>query len=114
KLKLDSPTNDIGASWTECNPDTSPNFSAVEYYFARDLQKALRMPIGVIESDWGGSPAEVWMQRGFLQANLNYRTEIFGGWIIAQDSYERSLAAYNKQKNEAKANGMTFTNAAPR
>ncbi len=114
KVKLDSPTNDIGASWTECNPDTSPHFSAVEYYFARDLQKALHVPIGVIEADWGGSPAEVWMQRGFLQANPNYRSEIFGGWIIAQDSYERSLAAYNKAKNEAKAQGLEFTNAAPR
>jgi sialate O-acetylesterase len=113
KTRLDWPTNDVGASWTECNPDTTPDFSAVEYYFARDLQKVLHVPIGVIESDWGGSPAEVWMQRGFLQANPQYRTEIFGGWIIAQDNYERSLAAYNDQKNAARAKGLNFTNAAP-
>jgi len=114
KARMDSPANDIGASWTECNPDTAPNFSAVAYYFARDLQKALHAPIGVIESDWGGTPAEVWMQRAFLQANPRYRTEVFDAWIVAEDKYERSLAAYNQEKSEAKDKGMEFTNAAPR
>jgi sialate O-acetylesterase len=114
KARMESPTNDIGASWTECNPNTTPNFSAVEYYFARDLQKALHVPVGVIESDWGGTPAEVWMQREFLQANPQYRTEVFGEWVIAEDKYERRLADYNKEKNEAKENGTEFTNAAPR
>jgi sialate O-acetylesterase len=113
KTRLDSPTNDVNARWTECGPDTAPNFSAVEYYFGRDLQKALHVPIGLIESDWGGSPAEVLMQREFLEAHPQYRTEIFGGWIIAQDNYERSLAAYNRKKTEAREKGLEFTNAAP-
>jgi sialate O-acetylesterase len=114
KARLESPTNNIGASWTECNPNTTPGFSAVEYYFARDLQKALHVPVGVIESDWGGTPAEAWMQREFLQANPQYRTEVFGEWIVAEDKYEQSLAAYIKKKSEAKENGIAFTNAAPR
>jgi sialate O-acetylesterase len=114
KARLDSPTNDIGASWTECNSNTVPNFSAVEYYFARDLQKVLQEPVGVIESDWGGTPAEAWMQREFLQTIPQYRTEVFGEWIIAQDSYERKLDTYNKMKSEAQENGTTFTNAEPR
>jgi sialate O-acetylesterase len=114
RARTDSPTNDIGASWTECNPYTAANFSAVEYYFARDLQKALHVPIGVIESDWGGTPAEVWMQSEFLQANPRYRTEVFGEWIVAEDKYERSLATFIKEKSEAKERGMEFTNAMPR
>jgi sialate O-acetylesterase len=114
KARLDSPTNDIDASWTECNAKTTPGFSAVEYYFARDLQKALHVPVGVIEADWGGTPAEVWMQREFLQANVDYQTQVLGEWIIAEDKYERSLAAYNKAKSEAEAGGGTYTNAAPR
>jgi sialate O-acetylesterase len=112
--RLDSPTNDIGASWTECNPETVPGFSAVEYYFARDLQKALHVPVGVIEADLGATPAEVWMQPEFLKANPRYRIEIFDEWSVAQDSYDRSLAAYEKKKGEAKAKGVEFTNAAPR
>jgi sialate O-acetylesterase len=114
KARMDSPSNDIGASWTECNPLTTPNFSAVEYYFARDLQKALHVPVGVIESDWGGSPIEVWMQHEFLQANPRYRTEVFDAWSVAEDKYERSLADYNKARSEAKEKGMEFTNNPPR
>jgi sialate O-acetylesterase len=114
KARLDSPANDIGSHWTECNPRTAPGFSAVAYYFARDLQKALHVPVGVIESDWGGTPAEVWMQREFLQANPRYRTEVFGAWVVAEDKYERGLASYNAAKSDAKEKGLEFTNAAPR
>jgi sialate O-acetylesterase len=114
KTRLDSATNDIGASWTECNPVTAARFSAVAYYFARDLQKALGVPVGVIESDWGGTPIEVWMQGEFLHANPRYRTEVFDAWIVAEDKYERSLAAYKQAKAEAQEKGTEFTNAAPR
>ncbi len=114
KARMDTPANDCGAHWVECDPHTSPGFSAVAYYFARDLQKALHVPVGVIESDWGGTPAEVWMQREFLQSNPRYRTEVFGAWIVAEDRYQRSLTSYNIAKSEAKEKGLEFTNAAPR
>jgi sialate O-acetylesterase len=114
KARLDLPASDIGATWTECNPDTVPDFSAVEYYFARDLQKELNVPIGVIESDWGGTPVDAWMQSEFLQANPKYHTEVFEEWIVGQDLYERNLAAYDKKKKAAQAQGLEFTNAPPR
>ncbi|HUC86120.1 MAG TPA: sialate O-acetylesterase [Candidatus Acidoferrales bacterium] len=112
--RLDSPTNDIGASWTECNSNTAANFSAVEYYFARDLQKALNVPVGVIESDWGGTPIEAWIEPEFLRAIPDYRAPVFDEWAIAQDHYERSLDEYRKKKAAAQASGAEFTNAAPR
>lgn len=114
KTRLEWPTNDIGAGWTECNPQTVPNFSAVEFYFARDLQKDLHVPIGVIESDWGGTPIESWTQSELLRSKPEYRDEVFGAWNIAQDMYERALVNYAKKKAEAKASGAEFTNAAPR
>ena len=115
KARMDSPTNDIGASWTECNPDTAPNFSAVAYYFARDLQKALHVPIGVIESDWGATPAEVWMQREFLYANPLYRTEVFGGWIIAEDRVptEPLRLQQSEKRGEGQGHGIHKCRAAP-
>ncbi|HEV8543538.1 MAG TPA: sialate O-acetylesterase, partial [Verrucomicrobiae bacterium] len=61
KLKANQPVDDIAGSWTECSASTVSNFSAVAYYFGRDLQKALNVPIGLIHTSWGGSPAEVWM-----------------------------------------------------
>jgi sialate O-acetylesterase len=114
KARLSSPTNDIGASWTICDSNTTPTFSAVEYYFARDLQKALHVPVGVIESDWGGTPIEAWMQRDFLRMDQDYRIEVLGAWTIAQDSYERGLINYNEKKKAAQESGAKFTQAAPR
>ena len=47
--------------WTSCNSKTTKNFSAVAYYFARELHKRLGVPIGLIHSSWGGSSIESWM-----------------------------------------------------
>ena len=49
-----------GAAWRACSPDTVGNFSAVAYYFARELQSRLNLPIGLIHTSWGGTPAEAW------------------------------------------------------
>lgn len=67
--RLSSPTNNIKGTWTECNPETAANISAVAYYFARDLQKERGVPIGIIESDWGGTPAEAWTPWNTIAAN---------------------------------------------
>ena len=63
----DYPQEDIKApvGWSLCTPETAKNFSAAAYFFARDLQKALEdkkqhVPIGLIDSTWGGTPAEAW------------------------------------------------------
>ena len=57
------PTEDLDTinKWTSCNPKTTKNFSAVAYYFARELYKRYQVPIGLIHSSWGGSSIEAWM-----------------------------------------------------
>jgi len=49
-----------GAAWHACSPETVGNFSAVAYYFARELQSRVNLPIGLIHTSWGGTPAEAW------------------------------------------------------
>jgi sialate O-acetylesterase len=49
------------AHWQECSPATVGSFSAVAYYFGRDLQKDLKVPIGLIHSSYGGSSAGLWL-----------------------------------------------------
>jgi sialate O-acetylesterase len=51
----------LPAAWQICTPDAAKEFSAVAYYFARDLYRTLDVPIGVIESAWGGTTIEEWM-----------------------------------------------------
>ncbi|MBO4590146.1 MAG: sialate O-acetylesterase [Bacteroidaceae bacterium] len=51
------------AVWEVCSPQTSPRFSAIGYYFARELRDSLRCPIGVINNAIGGSGIEAWIDR---------------------------------------------------
>jgi sialate O-acetylesterase len=47
-------------NWVACSPKTVPGFSAVGYYFGREIQRKIRVPIGLIDSSYGGTPAEAW------------------------------------------------------
>src|ERR1043165_3506020 len=69
KKKSNEPLDDVKAEWKDSGPESTPSFSAVAYYFGRDLQKALGVPVGLIETCWGGSPAEVWMSEKELSSN---------------------------------------------
>ena len=73
--RLDEPTNDINASWEECTRKPPPIFRLLPIIFARSLQTNLHVPIGIIESDWGGTPAEAWMSYGTLRSNRDYQVE---------------------------------------
>ncbi len=46
--------------WRPCSPETVPTFSSTAYFFARNLHQELNVPIGIIDSSWGGTPAEAW------------------------------------------------------
>lgn len=50
----------IASPWQSCNPNTAGAFSAVAYFFARDLQQIEKIPIGIIVTAWGGTPIESW------------------------------------------------------
>lgn len=52
---------DVVGHWELCTPQTMANFSAIGYFFGRELHQRLDVPIGLINSSWGGTPAETWM-----------------------------------------------------
>ncbi len=56
-------TSAHNAAWLVCSPVTAANFSAVGYFFGRELLRHLNVPIGLINSSWGGTIAETWMSR---------------------------------------------------
>ena len=56
----DYPQDDVKASWVVCNPEDMKRFSAVGYFFGKKLNSELNLPVGLINSSWGGTPAEVW------------------------------------------------------
>ncbi len=74
KTKAAQPASDVKGKWAPCSPQTvSANgwggFSATAYFFGRQLYKSLKVPIGLIHTSWGGTPAEFWTSRKALEAN---------------------------------------------
>ncbi len=61
KVQSGAPAPDVKAKWEICSPKTIGRFSAVLYHFGDRLQKELDVPVGLINSSWGGSPIEPWL-----------------------------------------------------
>jgi sialate O-acetylesterase len=60
---------DVGSNWRVCSPSNVSDFSAVGYFFAKNLFTKMRVPVGIILSAFGGTPAEDWISRSALLAN---------------------------------------------
>jgi len=78
-----------GGPWQPAGPNTTANFSAVGYYFARELRKKVDVPIGLLNSSWGGSRIEPWM-----------RSETLGDFV------EGDIDAYLVKKEEEQKAAM--------
>ncbi len=58
--------------WQVCSPQTAADFTAVGYYFAKNLQQELNVPVGLINTSWGGTIAETWISKSGLQTNAEF------------------------------------------
>ncbi len=65
----DFPLGDTPDTWTDCTPETAAKFSAVAYFFGRELASKENVPIGLIDSAWGGTPADSWVSLDTLGTN---------------------------------------------
>ena len=63
------------SGWRACSPEAAPGLPAVSYYFARELHRKIGVPIGVIVSCWGSTPAQAWMSRETLSSLPETREE---------------------------------------
>lgn len=98
------PLDDVTGSWTACSPNTIKTFSAVAYFFGRDLYQKLKIPIGLISSSWGGTKAEAWTSQAVLEGTPDFLP------ILEEDAknekiYQEKLETYYLNlKNERLAN----------
>jgi sialate O-acetylesterase len=67
--KTYEPQARVEGQWRVCRPETVPAFSAVGYFFARDLQKEIKVPVGIVTLAFGASTAEAWIRRETLAAD---------------------------------------------
>ena len=85
-----SPTNNFEGSWEKAIGKNITKFSAAGYFFAKRLHAELNVPIGIINSSWGGTPAEAWTSNGKLNT-LDFLDE-------SMNSYDELVAASSKSE----------------
>jgi sialate O-acetylesterase len=73
-VTADAPVDSFeSAGWQLCKPETIGGFSAVAYFFGRDLYKELKVPIGLVGCNWGGTPMEAWTSREALESSDTFK-----------------------------------------
>ncbi len=116
RAKAKKPADDVKGDWVECSPQTIgkggwDGFSAVGYYFGRKLNDELNVPIGLIGSYWGGTPAEVWTSHNALESNPVLRrmagkgsSSLYNGMIAPLIPYGiRGVIWYQGEANASQA-----------
>jgi sialate O-acetylesterase len=107
----DEPKSDCTGSWVECSPQTVPGFSAVAYFFGRELHKELDVPVGLIHTSWGGTPAEAWTKRDMLESDADFAPilkrfdDAVAKYPEAKKEYEQKLEEWKQAVEKAKAEG---------
>ncbi len=108
----DEPQFDFKGAWTICSAKTIDTFSAVAYFFAREINKATGFPIGIINSTWGGTPAESWTKRDVLQSDADLN-EILVRYQKALDVYPQEAEKYKAATAAWRADTNKRKGAAP-
>lgn len=95
------PLNDNDATWTLCSPETAKNFSAIAYFFGRDLAAREHVPIGLIDSTWGGTPGEAWVSMDTLSADASLMP-VFSARTHMMEEQAVNTAMMEREKRDGK------------
>ena len=87
--------------WMVCTPETVGGFSAVGYFFARQLHQTLGVPVGMINNAWGGSACEAWVRRDLLTADPLYKP-LIDRWTQMESKHAELVAKESNLNDEEK------------
>src|SRR4051812_5954623 len=108
KRAADYPEEDVDTDgWAASTPETAKDFSAVAWYFAREIEQKEHVPVGVIDSTWGGTVAESWVRLTALGEDPAL-TPLFasrGKMLDKAAAAEAEIEDQKQQQDEAKAAG---------
>jgi sialate O-acetylesterase len=90
-----TPETRLGARWESSNAANLKEFSAIGYQFARMLQKSLKVPIGIIQSAYGGTPVEAWMRKEILTGYTDFTIPADTAKVTKDDPYALFNAMIN-------------------
>lgn len=115
-----APASTFEGQWLAASPATVGEFSAVAYAFAREVHLALGIPVGIINSTWGGTPVEAWMSPAALASDPAFSVvqerwnQTLADYPAKKAAHDAALANWNAAKAEAAARNEPFTKTAPR
>ncbi|MDY0165203.1 MAG: sialate O-acetylesterase [Thermoguttaceae bacterium] len=115
RTPAETPQSDVEGSWQVCSPETVGGFSATAYFFGRELHQELDVPVGLINSSWGGTPVQAWtsVERQQEQAELKTLLDDWSRQISewnpdkAEERFQRALKAWEEKVAQLKADGKT-------
>lgn len=119
KTVANTPASTSSGQWQVAGPRTTGQFTAVGYYFAKDIHDLLNVPVGIINSSWGGTPIEAWIDSGTLASDPAFAS-VAKAWAKALENYpeakvkyDAAVAAWEKERDAAKAAGRHFAKSRP-
>lgn len=103
----DFPLDDITTGWTQCTPETARSFSAVAYFFGREIAARENVAVGLVDSTWGGTPADSWVSMETLGTDANLLPAFASRARFASQQAETDamLAAEKRADAQAQAAG---------
>lgn len=87
--------------WQVCTPDTVSGFSAVGYFFARQIHETTGVPVGMINNAWGGSACEAWVNRDVLKQDGRFG-KLVDNWVAREKQFEELTAKATRTEAEEK------------
>jgi sialate O-acetylesterase len=97
------PSKEMKGEWKVCSPETVGSFSAVGYFFGRDIQKLENVPVGLIANSWGGMPAESFTSKEALEADPDLKPMVDAkekarpGAKERKEAYQKELTAWQEK-----------------
>ena len=120
KASASTPAETLKGNWEVCTPANAGGFSAVAYYFARELQQTLNVPVGLVNSSYGGTPVESWMSEAALKSDPAFQpvfdrmAKMTAEWPATLAKYHADTEGWKQAEAAAKTAGEKFTTPAPR
>lgn len=129
------PQTDCEGKWAVCTPESARGFSAVGYFFGRDIQEDQHVPVGMIGTYWGGTPAEAWTsiqgleahpeltplaervekaKAGLTQAKEEYQSVVLPKWEKEHAEWEQARKQPQAQPEAGKNEGGSHVKAEPK
>jgi len=88
KATADYPQDDCSGYWRVCTPESMQWFSATGYFFGKKLHENLQIPVGLINSNWGGTPAETWTPK----EKIGEDSELYKSWTRLRPSSGKDIS----------------------